>query len=82
MSEELTDRQMQVLKFINAFRASEQCNPTCDEIKNSFGWSSANAAHDHLVALRKHGVIDERKSIFGWQKRSRGYIVLAPWDQE
>lgn len=76
---ELTSRQLDVLRFINQHRESEQCNPTCAEISQAFGWASANAAHDHLVALRKHGVIDDRNSPFGAQRKARGYIVVDHW---
>jgi repressor LexA len=70
VSEGLTDRQAEVLQFINAHRAAEQCNPTCAEIAQWFGWASPNAAKDHLWALGKKGVIEFRHG------KSRGYKVV------
>lgn len=69
----LTPTQQRVLDFINEFRAREQCNPTCLEIAQKFGWASPNAANDHLLAMELRGVIERRL-----HKGSRRYIVKAP----
>lgn len=62
MSVELTTRQTQVLEFINQFRDREQCNPTMREIADQFQWSSANAAHVHMLALQKKSVVTYRQT--------------------
>jgi len=70
----LTDRQWEVLRFINAHRRQEQRNPTCRDLNMHFGWSSPNAAYDHLKALIAKGVI---------VKRDQGnYLVLSPWKKQ
>lgn len=68
---ELTERQMEVVGFINRFRLKEQCNPTYSEIASFFSWSSANAAFEHVVAMEKKGVV-----MFRPNRPSRGYVVL------
>ena len=72
----LTDRQRQVLAFINGFRQRVQCNPTRAEIAIGFGFASPNAAEDHLRALERHGVIAFRAG-----SRARGYIVQGEWTE-
>lgn len=71
---ELTDRQLEVLSFINRFRETAQCNPTCSEIAIAFGFASPNAANDHLRALAYKGAITYREG-----HRARGYIVQNEW---
>jgi repressor LexA len=53
----LTQRQSEVVRFIENFSAGSGYPPTRAEIARHFGWSSANAAEDHLRALVKKGVI-------------------------
>ena len=72
-ADQLTYRQMEVLSFINAYRATQQCNPTCAEISAHFGWASANAADDHLTALQRKLVLTRRHG------KSRGYIVATAY---
>lgn len=79
--DDLTERQEQVLKFINAFRSRFQCNPTRAEIAEHFGWASPNAAEDHLQCLLRKGVITPRKTRHGWQQKARGFIVVSPYDE-
>lgn len=80
--DDLTDRQAQILVFINGFRARNQCNPTCAEIAQHFGFASANASNDHLRALIKKSVLRPRlASGRRKQQKSRGYIVESPWDE-
>jgi repressor LexA len=73
MIESLTDTQYTVLCFINAFRLAAQCNPTCAEIAEKFGYHSANAAADHLKALEQKLVVVKRRG------KSRGYIVASAY---
>lgn len=51
-----------MLAFINRFRALEQTNPTLREIAYHFGWNSCNAAHIHVSALERKGVVVRRPS--------------------
>lgn len=60
MSIELSPRQRLVLAFINRYRESEQCNPTMRQIADEFGWSSANAATEHMRALARKDVVTYR----------------------
>lgn len=71
--DELTDRQREILDFINEFRGKNQCNPTMREIADNFGMSSANGAHDHLVAMAKKGAIHLISN------KARGYLVSEDW---
>lgn len=74
----LTERQWEILRFINLFRDKEQCNPTMSEIARHFDFKSANAAQDHCEALRKKGVLRKRDE----RQHSRGYIVNFQWTHE
>jgi SOS-response transcriptional repressor LexA len=81
MSEDLTDRQRQVLGFINQFRDWNQCNPCSQEIADHFGWASPNASSDHLLALERRGaILFRKKHEASTQRRARGYVVLSPYD--
>lgn len=71
----LTDRQVDVLRYINKHRNKEQCNPTMEEISAHFGWASPNAAQTHVDAMVKKGVITRRDG------KSRGYVVAYPWSE-
>ena len=69
----LTERQREVLLFINAHRAKNQCNPPTVELAQNFGWASPNAAADHLASMARKGVLSFRPA------KSRGYIIAYPW---
>ena len=56
--EELTQRQAEILRLINDFLKKTGFPPTRAEIAKIFGFSSANAAEDHLRALQKKGHIE------------------------
>jgi repressor LexA len=56
--DELTPRQAEVLRLINDFLQKTGFPPTRAEIARVFGFSSANAAEDHLRALERKGYID------------------------
>ena len=56
--EELTQRQAEILRLINDFLKKTGFPPTRAEIAKIFGFSSANAAEDHLRALEKKGHIE------------------------
>ncbi len=55
---ELTPRQTQILEMIQNFIAETGMPPTRAEIARELGFRSANAAEEHLRALKKKGVID------------------------
>jgi repressor LexA len=69
---ELTDRQRQVLEFIQARQDAEDLTPTYREIASHFRFSSPNAALAHVQALRDKGFL---KSLPG---RARAFKVIDP----
>jgi repressor LexA len=54
----MTDRQAELLRHIEACVAEQGMPPTRAELAKHFGFSSANAAETHLRALAKKGYID------------------------
>lgn len=67
----LTQRQQQVFLFIQEFMEKEGMPPTRAEIAQALGFSSANAAEDHLKALVRKGAVEVLPGI------SRGIRLLA-----
>ncbi|NUU67046.1 LexA family transcriptional regulator [Enterobacteriaceae bacterium BIT-l23] len=67
----LTDRQRQVLEFIDQYTARHGMPPTNSEIAAGMGFRSANAAAEHLKALERKGAISLRPGV------SRGITVTA-----
>lgn len=55
----LTDRQQQVLDFIEGFQLENGKSPTLKEIKEHIGVSSDNSVLKHLAALEKKGCIEK-----------------------
>ena len=55
---DLTPRQRQILEFIRDQLEESGMPPTRAEIATALGFKSANAAEEHLKALRRKGVID------------------------
>jgi repressor LexA len=55
---DLTPRQRQILDFIREQIEESGMPPTRAEIATALGFKSANAAEEHLKALRRKGVID------------------------
>jgi len=55
---DLTPRQRQILDFIRDQLEESGMPPTRAEIALALGFKSANAAEDHLKALKRKGVID------------------------
>lgn len=66
---DLTDRQLQVLQFIQDYTEKNVCPPTVREIADYFG-ISLKAVQDHIAALRKKGFLSQS------EKRSRSLRVL------
>src|SRR5437867_7862970 len=69
---ELTERQQQILRFIQGKQDSEGLTPTFREIAGHFRFRSPNAALAHVQALRAKGVL---KNLPG---RARSLQVLEP----
>lgn len=67
----LTDRQRQILEFIEQQVFERGLPPTRADIVEHFGFASPNAAQCHLRALARHGVIELRPN------QARGIIPLA-----
>ncbi len=55
---DLTPRQRQILDFIRDQLEESGMPPTRAEIATALGFKSANAAEEHLKALKRKGVID------------------------
>lgn len=55
---DLTTRQSEILDFIQRFIESTGMPPTRAEMARELGFRSANAAEEHLKALKRKGVID------------------------
>ncbi len=58
MSEELTPRQAQILRFIQDSLGESGMPPTRAEIATAFKFKSANAAEEHLRAMARKGVLE------------------------
>lgn len=65
-----TEAQAKILAYIKACISMIGRPPTLREICERFGYSSTNAASDHLVALERKGYIAREKLV------SRGLRVL------
>ncbi|MDP2303128.1 MAG: transcriptional repressor LexA [Ignavibacteria bacterium] len=57
MKKELTDRQKEILEFINQFRGENGYPPTLREIGRNFGMASTFGVKRHLDALEKKGYL-------------------------
>lgn len=68
----LTDRQRQILEFIQRYSDKAGMPPTRAEIASFMGFRSANAAEDHLKALARKGAISLTPGT------SRGIRLPAP----
>lgn len=71
MPEELTEKQQEILDFINEFAKNNGYPPTVQEIMTKFNFASPTAVTSHLSALEKKGHI--RKA----GRRARGIEVLS-----
>ena len=56
--QELTPRQREILELIQDFIAETGMPPTRAEIARELGFKSANAAEEHLRALKRKGVLE------------------------
>ncbi len=63
MTDELTERQEDVLLFVQYYIESEGFPPTRNEIAQAMNYQSANAAQDHLNAIERKGWIELKPRI-------------------
>lgn len=68
----LTDRQKQVLEFIQAHLDAEGVPPSIREIGDAMGIDSTNGVSDHLRALQRKGYIERTGS------KARSMRLLKP----
>lgn len=71
---ELTNRQQEVLDFIEFTRAREGHSPTLREIAAHFGFRSPKAAADHVAALQRKG------RLAGSARKARSLHPVSPWE--
>src|SRR5438270_6604220 len=57
MSETLTDRQEEILEYIQRYIEEQGYPPTIREIGQAFGIRSTNGVNDHLKALERKGYV-------------------------
>src|SRR5512146_1539882 len=78
--EALTDRQKEVLDFINRSITERGYPPTLREIGEHMGIRSTNGVNDHLKALERKGVLtrDDMKSRALRPVAGTGQIVDVP----
>jgi SOS-response transcriptional repressor LexA len=58
----LTARQLEVLDFIRAYRATNGYSPTMREIRDHFGWTSYGTVARHVVLLLKKGALSQDRN--------------------
>ena len=67
----LTDRQQEILEFIDTAQRASGVVPSTREIQDHFGFASQTAAVNHLRALEKKGVIQRQAG------KARAVAVVA-----
>lgn len=67
----LTERQSEIYKFVKLYAKRHGYPPTRQEIAEGFGWASANAAQQQLVAIERKGFIRLAQGGI-----SRGIVIL------
>ena len=73
MAIELTQRQEEILRYIERVLEHDGSSPSVQEIQAEFGFRSPNAAQAHLKALIKKGAIERR----GLGRRARNLRLVA-----
>ena len=80
----LTQRQTQILDFLQNFKNQEGVAPTYREISGHFGFKSPKAASDHVRALEKKGYVrlhvkrSRSIEIVSSEPNSTGNVVSIP----
>jgi len=83
-SRNLTQRQAQILDFLQNYKDQEGVAPTYREISGYFGFKSTKAAWDHVRALenkgyvRLHGKRSRSIEIVSSEPNSTGHVVSIP----
>lgn len=77
LSQSLTERQLEILHYIQAYIESHGYPPTIREIGHSMGIRSTNGVNDHLKALVKKGHLD-RGSLKSRALRPSAFSGPAP----
>lgn len=70
----LTNRQAEILSFIQSYIEESQSSPTISEIQERFSFKSPNAVQEHLKALERKGRIRRNRN----QWRGLEIIGLTP----
>ncbi len=63
MTDGLTEKQSEILRFVQYFLDSEGYPPTRREIAEGMAYKSDNAAQEHLLAIERKGWIELRPGI-------------------
>jgi repressor LexA len=71
----LTQRQQQVVDFLQRFQQERGLMPTIQEIAAQFGFRSPNAVTSHLRLLRQKGVLAREPG------KARSLRLLTPWQK-
>mgnify|MGYP001298798393 CR=1 FL=1 len=66
----ITDRQIELLRYLEAYTQEFYCSPTYREIAERFGWASPQASLGHLRSLTRKRCVTP---IVGANGVSRGY---------
>ena len=80
----LTQRQTQILDFLQNFKNQKGVAPTYREISGHFGFKSPKAASDHVRALEKKGYVrlhvkrSRSIEIVSSEPNSTGHVVSIP----
>lgn len=64
MTQQLTERQTQIMKFICSRIAHDGMTPTLAEIGQQFGIKNPNGVKTHLAALEKKGALLRNRVMF------------------
>jgi SOS-response transcriptional repressor LexA len=54
----LTDRQIEMARFIQGYFLTHRCSPTIRELGDALGIGSTNGVNDYLRALERKGYLD------------------------
>lgn len=74
---EATETQKRVLRFILAFKADNGMPPTLRDICRHLGATSTYAAHGHIAALVKKGLLKHKPMVArGLSLTGEGYLCI------
>jgi repressor LexA len=76
MSEQLTDRQEEILEYLKAYQRELGLMPSTREIQHNFGFASQTAAVSHLRALERKGAIQRLPN------KARAVVLPEALDRE